>query len=297
MPLSIFLLVLAAAALHASWNAIVKRGPDKFLGTVLVTGSAALLSAAALPFLPFPAAHSWPWLAASVLLQVTYYGLVARCYQQVDMSLAYPLMRGSAPILVALAGTLLGEQLPPAAWLGVVLVSSGILCMALGTRGGQLRLPLLTAAMIATYTLVDAQGARQSGSALSYTLWLFLLSGIPLPLWALYTRGGAVLDYARQHWPLGLAGGVGTTASYAMALCHDPGAGGDGLGAARIVDPVRVADLGVPAARADSARALAGGGADRRRCVGTAAGVRKACQPRLAPTTAGDVSMTAEIHR
>ena len=119
MPLSIFLLVLAAAALHASWNAIVKRGPDKFLGTVLVTGSAALLSAAALPFLPFPAAHSWPWLAASVLLQVTYYGLVARCYQQVDMSLAYPLMRGSAPILVALAGTLLGEPLPAAAWLGM----------------------------------------------------------------------------------------------------------------------------------------------------------------------------------
>ena len=103
---------------HASWNAIVKRGPDKFLGTVLVTGSAALLSAAALPLLPFPAAHSWPWLAASVLLQVTYYGLVARCYQQVDMSLAYPLMRGCAPILVALAGTLLGETLPAAAWLG-----------------------------------------------------------------------------------------------------------------------------------------------------------------------------------
>ncbi len=100
----------------------------------------------------------------------------------------------------------------------MVLVSTGILCMALGARGGQLRLPLLTAAMIATYTLVDAHGARESGSALSYTLWLFLLSGIPLPLWALYTRGGAVLDYARQHWPLGLAGGVGTTASYAMAL-------------------------------------------------------------------------------
>jgi multidrug transporter EmrE-like cation transporter len=127
-----------------------------------------LLSAAALPFLPFPAAHSWPWLAASVLLQVTYYGLVARCYQQVDMSLAYPLMRGSAPILVALAGTLLGEPLPAAAWLGVVLVSTGILCMALGARGGQLRLPLLTAAMIATYTLVDAQ-VRASPAARSAT--------------------------------------------------------------------------------------------------------------------------------
>lgn len=218
MQLSIFLLVLAAAALHASWNAIVKRGPDKFLGTVLVTGSAALLSAAALPLLPFPAADSWPWLAASVVLQVIYYGLVARCYQRVDMSLAYPLMRGCAPILVALAGSLLGQSLPPAAWLGVVLVSTGILCMALGARGGQLGLPLLTALMIATYTLVDAHGARQSGNALAYTLWLFLLSGIPLPAWALYTRRRAVLAYARQHWPLGLAGGIGTTASYAMAL-------------------------------------------------------------------------------
>jgi drug/metabolite transporter (DMT)-like permease len=252
MPLSIFLLVLAAAALHASWNAIVKRGPDKFLGTVLVTGSAALLSAAALPFLPFPAAHSWPWLAASVLLQVTYYGLVARCYQQVDMSLAYPLMRGSAPILVALAGTLLGEQLPAAAWLGVVLVSTGILCMALGARGGQLRLPLLTAAMIATYTLVDAQGARQSGSALSYTLWLFLLSGIPAAaVGAVHARRrGAGLCAAA------LAAGTGRWRRHHRLVCdgvvgHDPGAGGDGLGAARILDPVRAADLGVPAARAD----------------------------------------------
>ncbi|WP_369039656.1 EamA family transporter [Stenotrophomonas maltophilia] len=218
MPLSIFLLVLAAAALHASWNAIVKRGPDKFLGTVLVTGSAALLSALVLPWLPLPAPSSWPWLAASVLLQVAYYGLVARCYQQVDMSLAYPLMRGCAPILVALAGALLGERLPAPAWLGVLLVSTGILCMALGARGGQLRLPLLTAALIATYTLVDAQGARQSGHALSYTLWLFLLSGLPLPLWALHRRRGALLAYARRHWPLGLAGGIGTTASYGMAL-------------------------------------------------------------------------------
>ncbi|KAF1014062.1 MAG: hypothetical protein GAK31_03086 [Stenotrophomonas maltophilia] len=58
MPLSLFLLVLLAAALHASWNAIVKRGPDKFLGIVLVTGSAALLCALAVPLLPLPATHS-----------------------------------------------------------------------------------------------------------------------------------------------------------------------------------------------------------------------------------------------
>ncbi|KAG1390507.1 hypothetical protein G6F59_015177 [Rhizopus arrhizus] len=119
------------------------------------------------------------------------------------MCLAYPLMRGSAPILVALAGTLLGERLPPAGWLGVVLVSTGILCMALGARGGQLRLPLLTAAMIATYTLVDAQGARQSGSALSYTLWLFLLSGIPLPLTGRWAWPAASAPPPRMRWRCG----------------------------------------------------------------------------------------------
>lgn len=218
MPATIFLLVLAAALLHASWNAVVKRGPDKLLGTVLVTASAALLSAIVLPWLDAPAPRSWPWLGISVLLQAGYYVLVARSYHTVDMSLAYPVMRGCAPPLVALAATALGEPLAATAWLGVVLVSAGILGMAVGNHPRQLGWPLLTAAIIATYTLVDAHGARLSGSPVSYTLWLFLLSGVPLAGWAMLRRRDAVLAYARRHWPLGLCGGVGTTASYAIAL-------------------------------------------------------------------------------
>lgn len=218
MSATIFLLVLAAALLHASWNAVVKRGTDKLLGTVLVTGSAALLSAIALPWLPPPAPASWPWLAVSVLLQATYYVLVARSYHTVDMSVAYPLMRGCAPPLVALAATLLGEALPAVAWLGVGLVSAGILGMALGAHARQLGWPLLTATVIATYTLVDAHGARLSGSPIGYTLWLFLLSGLPLASWALLRRRQAILAYARGHGWLGLCGGIGTTTSYAIAL-------------------------------------------------------------------------------
>ncbi|WP_349985013.1 EamA family transporter [Stenotrophomonas sp. WHRI 8082] len=218
MPLSTFLLVLVAAALHASWNAIVKRGPDKQLGTVVITASAALLSAVVLPFLPLPDARSWPWLAASVALQVAYYALVARCYQQVDMSVAYPLMRGCAPILVAMAALVHGEQLPLSAWSGIVLVSIGILGMALGTHRAHWGLPLLTACMIATYTLVDAHGARLSGNALSYTLWLFLLSGLPLTMRALMQRRDALRAHVCAHWRLGLIGGIGTTTSYAIAL-------------------------------------------------------------------------------
>jgi len=199
MSLSLFCIVLFAALLHASWNAIVKRGTDTLLTTILVTGSAAVIAAIALPFMPTPAAQSWPWLATSTLLQVGYYVL--------------------APILVALISTLfLGERLAWTAWSGIALICLGILCMTRGTSRQHLWLPLLNAGVIATYTLVDAWGARHSGAAVSYTLWLFLLSGLPLPLWALCTRAGALRDYARRSWAYGIVGGFGTLISYGLAL-------------------------------------------------------------------------------
>lgn len=219
MSLSLFCIVLFAALLHASWNAIVKRGTDTLLTTILVTGSAAVIAAIGLPFLPTPAAQSWPWLAASTLLQVGYYVLVARTYQLTDMSASYPLMRGCAPILVALVSTLfLGERLAWIAWAGIALICLGILCMTRGLPRQHAWLPLLNAGVIATYTLVDAWGARHSGAAVSYTLWLFLLSGLPLPLWALCTRAGALRDYARRNWGYGIVGGFGTLISYGLAL-------------------------------------------------------------------------------
>ncbi|WP_421576648.1 DMT family transporter [Stenotrophomonas maltophilia] len=219
MSLSLFCIVLFAALLHASWNAIVKRGTDTLLTTILVTGSAAVIAAIGLPFLPAPAAQSWPWLAASTLLQVGYYVLVARTYQLTDMSASYPLMRGCAPILVALVSTLfLGERLAWIAWAGIALICLGILCMTRGLPRQHAWLPLLNAGVIATYTLVDAWGARHSGAAVSYTLWLFLLSGLPLPLWALCTRAGALRDYARRNWGYGIVGGFGTLISYGLAL-------------------------------------------------------------------------------
>ncbi len=219
MSLSIFCAVLFAALLHASWNAIVKLGSDKLLTTLLVTGWAAALAALVLPWLPPPAPASWPWLAASSLLQFGYYVLVARAYHSADMSLSYPLMRGTAPLLVAITGSLVfDEQLPASGWIGIVLISVGVVSMAGAGSRRTLGLPLFIALVIATYTVVDAHGARLSGNALSYTLWLFLLSGLPLPLWALLTRRAQLLAYFRHNWARGLVGGIGTTTSYGIAL-------------------------------------------------------------------------------
>lgn len=215
----LFCTVLFAGLLHASWNAIVKRGSDTLFTTILVTGSAAVIAAICLPFVAAPAPGSWPWLAASTVLQAGYYLLVARTYRLTDMSAAYPLMRGCAPILVALVGgLLLGEHLPLWAWAGIGLICTGILCMSHGIVRRQMWLPLINAGVIATYTLVDAWGARQSGSTVGYTLWLFLLSGLPLPIWALRTRAPALLSYARANWGYGIVGGVGTLTSYGVVL-------------------------------------------------------------------------------
>lgn len=224
MPAAVFCLVLMAAALHAGWNAILKGAGDKRLSTVLVTASAGAVSAAALPFLAQPAAASWPFIAASVLLHLAYFVLVMGAYHAGDMSRTYPLMRGTAPMLVAAASLpLFGEALAPAAWSGIVLVTGGVFALLLPLRtgaghGGTVH-ALLNAVVIAAYTIVDGMGARQSGAPAAYTLWMFFLTALPFCAWALRgPRGKAALPYLRRHLRLGLTGGLGSVLSYAMAL-------------------------------------------------------------------------------
>jgi drug/metabolite transporter (DMT)-like permease len=222
MPLIVFAIVMFAALLHASWNAIVKSGGDKFLTTIMVTASASGLSAVLLPFLTTPAPASWPYAAASALFQIVYFLLVARTYQVADMSQAYPLMRGTAPLIVALVSVLqMGVVLSPIAWAGVLAICLGIFSIALGNRLRERKgvyLALVNALVIAGYTLIDGAGVRRSGAPAAYTLWVFLLTGLPLTLWAISARRVEFSCYFRRHWQLGLAGGVGTTASYGLAL-------------------------------------------------------------------------------
>jgi len=223
VPPAVFATVLFAAALHAAWNAIVKAADDKLLTTVLVAAGGALIAVAALPFLPQPASASWPFIAGSTGLQAIYLLLVARTYRLADMSLAYPLMRGTAPLLVALTSSLfLAQPLSAPAWLGVGTICVGVLAMAFGAvRGGDragLSAALLNAVVIAGYTLIDGAGVRRSGSPAAYVLWLNLTSGAPLIVWALARRRAALFVYAQRRWPAGLAGAVGTTASYGLAL-------------------------------------------------------------------------------
>ena len=222
--------VLFAALLHASWNAIVKSGKDTFLSTVLVSVGAALISLAVLPFVDAPASASWPYLAASAVAQLAYYSLLAAAYKAGDMSHAYPLMRGSAPLLVALASwPLIGERLSSMQMAAVACICAGIFGLYFAARlpaigslpkntGRATAFALGNACVIASYTLIDGVGVRLSGAPAAYTMWIFVLNGAGLLLWTVLRRRAGLLAYAQTQWHLAVFGGFGTLASYGLAL-------------------------------------------------------------------------------
>lgn len=218
----IYGVVLAGALLHAVWNALVKGGSDTLLSAVGITTAAGVMALLALPWLAQPAPASWPFIAASFVLQLIYMGLVAHIYRVADMSLGYPLMRGTAPLIVTLISlTVLGVTLGRGEVAGIVLLCAGILCMGFAARRGSargVRLALLNALMIAAYTLVDGTGVRRSGAPLGYTLWIFLLQGAGMLAIGWHQRGLALAPYLRAHVGASLIGGFGSIAAYGTAL-------------------------------------------------------------------------------
>jgi hypothetical protein len=97
MTLSVFFIVLLAAALHAGWNALVKVRLDPFLAMTLITSVCAVIAAPLLVITGLPNAAAWPWIVASIVIHLGYYLFLAQAYRLADMSQVYPIARGAAP--------------------------------------------------------------------------------------------------------------------------------------------------------------------------------------------------------
>lgn len=229
--------MLAAAVLHVVWNTLVKTAKDGFLATVLIAGGGALMCAVALPFLPAMNEAAWINVVGSVAMQSIYYPLVAAAYRAGDMSQTYPLMRGTAPLLVAIVSApLLGEDLTAPEWFGVALICCGIwgigLAPVLGRAPGTQRqsggrgfhiprataLALVNAVVIATYTLIDGAGARASGEPVTYTAWIFLFTALPLVTWTVVRRPAALAEALKSQWWIAIVGGLGNVGAYGLVL-------------------------------------------------------------------------------
>jgi drug/metabolite transporter (DMT)-like permease len=226
MDLFVFLAVLAAAAFHAGWNALLKLNVEPTTATTLV---AAASGAIAMPFAVaggLPNAASWPYILASVAIHIVYFLALAQAYKFGDLSQVYPIARGSAPLMTAMLATAwLGEVLEPYAWAGIIVLAAGILLLAV--RGGlaierfQVRsvgFALLTSLTITVYTVVDGIGARLAGSALNYTVWLFLLSGLAMAAFGARHIGKRIGRDFADNWKLTLSGAALSTCAYGIAI-------------------------------------------------------------------------------
>jgi drug/metabolite transporter (DMT)-like permease len=221
-----FSAVIAAAAMHAGWNAFVKLKIDPLLGMTLITTSCGLIAAAFLPFTGLPQASAWPWLVASVVLHLGSYIALTEAYRRAEMSQVYPLARGGAPMLTVAVGFLLfGERLTVIQTSAVVALGLGIMTISLAgrraARGTDWSVPAfaaLTAAMICGYTLVDGLGARVAADPHAYSAALFTFETVPLFSYVLWRRGRAALDEMRGFAWQGAAGGALALGSYWIAI-------------------------------------------------------------------------------
>jgi len=220
----VFAAVLFGALLHASWNALVKSSTDKSLDTALIHLLGSLFALPLLLTVGLPKPEAWPYILSSMTIHIAYYIALTGAYRHGDLGLTYPLMRGTAPMLVALSSALLlGETLVPLAWVGVVGICCGVLVLGLSRHAMDspraVGFALFNAVVIAIYTVVDALGARASGNTLQYVAALFALDGWPFALLIFFRRGPAVvLPYAKRRWPIAAGAAFASFGSYSIAL-------------------------------------------------------------------------------
>jgi drug/metabolite transporter (DMT)-like permease len=192
-----------------------------------------MMGLVAVPFLPMIEPAAWKFLATSVAVHVAYYTFLLKAYSYGDLSHTYPIARGLGPLLVALvSGQLIGEHLRLQDMVGVVLLSAGLVALALppkraiptpdGRHGLATLFAVLTGVTIASYIIADGMGVRAAGPSfehrLSYIAWLCVLEGPWLLVLAIVLRPRTVWSHLRRYWWRGAIGGVIANTGYGIAI-------------------------------------------------------------------------------
>lgn len=225
MTLGVLLAVLAAALLHAGWNAAIKTGANKQTGMfILSVGHAAIGLALTLGRGVYPSGEVWPWLIASAVIHMGYQMFLSFAYDSGDLSRVYPLSRGTAPMVVLVVTAALGiDAMTWSEMLGCLVLGLGILTMARGVfSSGESRkmLPFAFGAAAATagYTLVDGLGARVAGDPVAFVGWLMIGSALAYVPAIVALRGVGVMRAAPKVWGLGLVAAAASFGAYAIAI-------------------------------------------------------------------------------
>jgi len=218
----VIVLVLCAAVLHASWNAVLRGRDDKLWSVTVMSFAATVAAIPVVLALPLPATASWPYLAFSVGLQVVYSWFLVLAYRLADLGQVYPMVRGSVPLLVTLgAAVFAGERLSVPAVSGIALVSLGIMSLALGKGRAHPKAvvaALANSVIIATYTVTDGIGARLSGDSFAYVSWIFLIYGVLMPAAFLAVRRRLIVRWRALETRTALIAGIVQLVTYGTVI-------------------------------------------------------------------------------
>lgn len=222
MSASISAIVLLSAFLHAFWNALLHSGRDRLWTMTIMSMAMGAVAIAAIPFLPIPERASWPYIVTSGFLEVGYNLFLIQAYRYGDLGQAYPIARGSSPVLVAVGAMVLaGELLSPLSATGVLLVSTGVIALAF--KGRQLNLPstamaLATGCFIAAYTVVDGIGVRLAGNSFAYTAWMVVFWTLPMPVILVAVRGRDAFQAPAREVAKAASGGIVALIAYGTII-------------------------------------------------------------------------------
>lgn len=217
MPAEALAFALAAAALHAGWNVLLRGSADVEARTAVVLALSLLLYAPA-------AAATWsvswaaaPYIAASAACEGAYFALLVAAYRRRELSVVYPVARGSAPLLVLLGtAVVLARHVSAEAAAGVCLVAAGVVLVRGIRRGAEgVLVALAIGCAIAGYTLIDKDGLRHAASLPYLELVLAPVGLVALLLVA--TRRGTRVLKAELGWSA-LVTAAASFGAYALAL-------------------------------------------------------------------------------
>lgn len=228
-------LVAASALFHVVWNVRLKTAGDPLraatigmLAGTLVIVPLGLIAwvASGSPAIP---PQGLALGLASGVFEAAYFILLAEAYRRGDLSVVYPLARGTAPLLLVAVGVvILGERLGPAGWVGVAFLLAGFLALqqpwqAVRARAGGRRpdaaiaFAIATGVMIAGYTSLDRVGTRLI-QPFPYAAILWVSGAALLALWVRIVAGGRLVAGGREQNRRAAVGGILTLIAYLLIL-------------------------------------------------------------------------------
>lgn len=227
MHLDIILIVLFAAVLHASWNAMMKVQADRFVVISLMAFFSAIIGLPFVIYFGMPAPEIWPYIIASSIIHFIYKMVLISAYQHGDFGQVYPIARGGAPLLLLLATLAFIPHEDFTTWqiigsltvtlgLALLIFNKGIASLVANYKG--ILFAIVTAISIASYTYVDSIGARLSTNPLHYIALFTIADGVPVFIYMLIKRSGQAWPAIQQNYKSGLITAALSFISYGLFL-------------------------------------------------------------------------------